>query len=307
MSAPLQEVTDLFQAEALWRFCVPAETVFDLWEVRLAFHRRFGRPLKFLSGNTGSADGTFLPLCWVEESQAWCFFPGETWLGKTWLEQNRLCLGRLPEEKLGEVLRADYHLRYIRPNPACSCLLPEDETGYLFYPPQYRFRIESWWADFGPRRAKKLWRELDALKRQGVHQRLGDLSHFDLMVAMSMARFGKSSYFADDRFRLGFFDMLTFLENMGLLRVTVITSGRKIVAVDFGCVYQGRYTLLAGGTDAGLPGVAKLINLHHLEWACSARIDEVDFLCGDFSWKPLFHLKPRSLYLLASKDMSHFA
>ena len=63
-----------------------------------------------------------------------------------------------------------------------------------------------------------------------------------------------------------------------------------------GALWKGTYTVLAGGTDADFPGVAKLINLHHVEWACLQRLTMVDFLCGNFNWKEGFHLTPRRLY-----------
>jgi hypothetical protein len=37
-----------------------------------------------------------------------------------------------------------------------------------------------------------------------------------------------------------------------------------------------------------------------MQWACSERLNQVDFLCGDFNWKKLFHLTPRPLYLLGN-------
>lgn len=54
--------------------------------------------------------------------------------------------------------------------------------------------------------------------------------------------------------------------------------------------------MFAGGVHASYPGVAKLINLYHMEYACRERFSCVDFLCGDFSWKKLFHLTPRPLF-----------
>jgi hypothetical protein len=70
--------------------------------------------------------------------------------------------------------------------------------------------------------------------------------------------------------------------------------------VDMGCVYQGVYTLLAGGTNSRYLGVAKLINFHHMQRACEEKLKRVDFLCGDFNWKKLFHLTPRPLYLMTN-------
>jgi hypothetical protein len=67
-----------------------------------------------------------------------------------------------------------------------------------------------------------------------------------------------------------------------------------------GSIYRGVYTVMAGGANSRYRGVAKLINLHHMQWACQQRLQRVDFLCGDFHWKKQFHLSPRPLYLLSS-------
>jgi CelD/BcsL family acetyltransferase involved in cellulose biosynthesis len=70
----------------------------------------------------------------------------------------------------------------------------------------------------------------------------------------------------------------------------------KTVAVDVGAEFGGTYTVFLGGTDAEHSGVAKVMNMHHLERACKGKIDKVDFLCGDFHWKKLWHLDPEPLY-----------
>jgi CelD/BcsL family acetyltransferase involved in cellulose biosynthesis len=57
--------------------------------------------------------------------------------------------------------------------------------------------------------------------------------------------------------------------------------------------------VVAGGAAREFTGVAKLINFHHLEWACRERLREVDFLCGEFNWKNRFHLMSRPLYKMA--------
>jgi CelD/BcsL family acetyltransferase involved in cellulose biosynthesis len=75
-----------------------------------------------------------------------------------------------------------------------------------------------------------------------------------------------------------------------------VLVGGKVAAVDIGAVWGSTYTVLAGGTQPDFPGIAKLINLHHIEWACNQNFMEVDFLCGDFNWKNRFHLTPRPLY-----------
>jgi hypothetical protein len=42
------------------------------------------------------------------------------------------------------------------------------------------------------------------------------------------------------------------------------------------------------------------MNMQHLEFACEQRLSRVDFLCGDFHWKKLWHLDPQPLYKYVS-------
>lgn len=77
--------------------------------------------------------------------------------------------------------------------------------------------------------------------------------------------------------------------------VSLEINGR-IVAVDLGTLYRGTYTVFLGGTDLELPGVAKAINMYHIDFAFKKRLSKVDFLCGDFHWKKLWHLDPEPLY-----------
>jgi hypothetical protein len=41
--------------------------------------------------------------------------------------------------------------------------------------------------------------------------------------------------------------------------------------------------------------------MHHITYACEQKLDSVDFLCGDFNWKTLFHLTPAPLYVIEGK------
>ena len=84
-----------------------------------------------------------------------------------------------------------------------------------------------------------------------------------------------------------------------MLRITTLLLGGTVAAVDVGALWNKSYTVIAGATNPAFPGVAKMINFHHLEWSCQQRLDVVDFLCGDFHWKKLWHLDSETLYKFA--------
>jgi hypothetical protein len=45
------------------------------------------------------------------------------------------------------------------------------------------------------------------------------------------------------------------------------------------------------------------MNMQHIEFACHSRVSKVDFLCGDFFWKKLWHLDPEHLYKYVSPEL----
>jgi len=294
-------LSDYDECRRSWNAIMPRETIWDIWEIRSCFDRHYNRPRLFISVEERGEVVGLLPLSWIEESYSHGYFPGETWEGKTWIEQNRIPVRN--EHVLRVILEHcpdDCHLRYLRQMDAISTGNQSvDEIGYLFYPPQFDYDIEKYFKQFSRKSIKRIMRGVADLEARGAEFRYNDLSDFDALVALNLNRYEERSYFHDIRFRESLQELVALLHDRGWLRLTAATIGNKPVAVDMGCVFNNAYTLLAGGTDAECPGIAKLINLHHMQWACEQRIEQVDFLCGEFSWKPMFHLTPRPLYSLA--------
>ena len=297
--AEVRLVEDPAECRRLWQRVMPAELVTDEWSFRACFEAAYRRPRCFIVAEDGAGICGLLPLSWIEEAGYYGYFPGETWQGKTWLEQNRLIA------RDGQVLSAmlaacpgRYHLRYLLAGGVAPAA-PVDEIGYVFSPRQYDYEMDGYFREFSSKSARRIRAEIDALMQRDGHLRHDAASDFDLLVELNLRRYGPDSYFADRRFRDGFGAVMRWLSERGRLRLTTVILAGEVAAVDLGCVYRGVYTLLGGGTNACFPGVAKLINVHHMEYACRQRLEQVDFLCGDFYWKTQFHLTPRPLHLLS--------
>jgi hypothetical protein len=293
--------TDLDECRALWQAVTPMEVITDLWEVRDCFHRYFKRPLNFIVVEDAIGIAGLLPLSYVDEFGCMEYFPGETWQGRTWLEQNRIHRERTSLKAMLSRCRRPYELRYLlqeSEHPDSESAV--DEIGYLFSPPHYDYDIRNYYAEFSHKSIKQILREVAAFEKRGVTFRCDDIDDFDLMIRLNVGRFGKYSYFYDGRFRESFRSLAHWLRANGYLRLTTVLVDNEPAAVDMGSIYRNVYTVMAGGTDARFPGIAKLINLHHIERACRERWEQVDFLCGDFNWKKMFHLTPRPLFLLSN-------
>ena len=290
---------DLEQCKLLWQEALRGDSVFHLWEIRDCFQHTFHRTPFFIVCEDADGLSGLLPLSRVDETGTFAFFPGETWHGRTWLEQNRI-VARSPEvfQALLEAVPADAHIRYVEGEciPPSSIGASVDEIGYLFLPKKYAFSFEAYLSGFPRKTLKRLQRELNSLRERGVTFRHNCRRDIEQLFRMNVEAFGEDSYFYDSRFLHGFERLIAELDRRGALRVTTALVSGTIAAIDVGAVWRKAYTVLAGGTNPDFPGVAKLINFHHLEVACHEHFDSVDFLCGDFGWKRRFRLVARPLY-----------
>jgi hypothetical protein len=301
--------TDLKACRALWERLIIPEYLTDLWEVRECFHRNFRREVYFVAAEDSGEPAGLIPLSWIPEARSFGYFPGEVWQGKTWLEQNRIIArDRDVYAAMRQWLAKEsvtYNLRYLLPDAWLDSSVPVDEIGYLFRPELYGFEMAPYYARFNRRSIKSIRKDVERFYARDLTFRFDDPGDFEGLVRMNIDRFGETSYFADERFLASFRDLMFLLREKGWLRmVTVLIEGVP-AAIDIGAVYNNRYTLLAGGTGADYPGIAKVINLFHMERACEEKYREADFLCGDFAWKTIFHLTPRPLYLTGSHPDYH--
>ena len=290
---------NLEAARGLWQRHWPQQCLFDLWPVRYCFQSQFNYMPYFIVASENHKFRGMLALSWIDEQQCYGNFPGEVWHGKTWLEQNKI-LASDPEvfSALVNHIPGMAKVRYLTHDPrlAGDSGAVVDEVGYLFYPQQYDFSFQTYMQSFSGKSRKKMRSELNRLTDGGVSYRydcFDDLAH---LFRMNLDNFKEQSYFYDARFLRAFENLLAWLQANKMLRVTTVLMGGRIAAVDVGAVWNRSYTVLAGGTHPDFPGVAKLINFHHIEWACRQRLKEVDFLCGEFNWKNRFHLTARPLY-----------
>lgn len=290
-------ITGLDECRGLWQGLMPRDNLTDLWAVRASFHDSFKRAPLFLVHETGGVPDGLLPLSYVAERGDYAYFPGETWHGLTWLEQNRLvAANRDVAVRLLDAVPAECNIRYLDEYSACVSQAETDETGYLFHPEDCGRSLDNHLAKLPAKRRSQYRKTVQSFIDRGYELRINHMPDLAQMISMNLAVFDEQSYFRDRRFRNGFRRLVQWLGVSGLIRVVTVLVDGQIAAIDCGAVYNGAYTVLAGGVNREFPGVAKLINLLHLSYACEQDIREVDFLCGDFGWKDKLHLKSRPLY-----------
>lgn len=301
--ADIRICRDLEEARRLWQAHWPRESLFDLWPVRSCFQMHYDRePWFIVVERQGGIEG-LVALSWIPEEAYFGHFPGEVWHGKTWLEQNRI-LSTSSEvfERMVANIPGTLSVRYLNETDALRCGYPvgPDEIGYLFYPAAYAYSYQTYLQAFPGKTRKKILKDVKRFEKPGVSFRFDCLSDIEWLFRTNLECFQESSYFNDPRFLNSFENLSAWLYTRGMLRVTTLLVGGRVAAVDMGAIWNGTYLVLAGGTNPEFPGVAKVMNLHHIQWACRQRFSSVDFLCGDFNWKSRFRLAMRPLYQLVT-------
>lgn len=295
-------VTDLSACEKLWRCHIKAESVSDLWEFRICFHRHFGNSPHFLILEDTQGIAGILPLSIVDGTETAVFFPGELWQGKTWLERTPIYLREKDLFKdLLSLCPGRSLLRYIDLERETPCSeMDLDEIGYVLYPKRLNYDLMRFKQRFSNKKFKAISKVIESYKNMGCVFHLNRMKDFDVLVDMNIDQFGNQSFMADPRFRESFRDAMEFLYSSKLLRMVSVEINGIIAAVDLGALFRGVYTVFIGGTNRNFHGIAKLINMYHIESSINERFHKVDFLCGDFHWKKLWHLDPEPLYKYAS-------
>ena len=298
-------VTDLDECRLLWNVLGGGRNVSDLWEFRLCFYRYFKNEPFILVLEDARGILGILPLCHLEKEDIFVLFPGETWQGKTWLERTPIYCR--DQDALPELLAACPGRTYLRYVEADENSLPAelelDEIGYLLHPPELHFSMEQYYKRFTWKKLKAIKKEIASLLVPESSWHVNRLPDYDRMVRMNQSRFGSQSYFHDSRFREGFRDVVTWLFQRGWLRMVSLEIRGEIAAVDLGAVFEGTYVVFLGGTHADFCGVAKAMNMQHIEFAMEQGFSRVDFLCGDFYWKKLWHLDPQPLFKFLSPSL----
>ena len=301
-------ITDLEECGKLWETLIRPQTISDEWEFRLCFHRHFNHKPCFLLFKDQDGIAGLVPLSYNTKREQYVFFPGEVWNGKTWLERTPVFVRR-PEmfKYIFSNCPKGSYLRYIQPPQSSGAHeLEIDETGYCLYPPRLGYDIQSYFDRFSNKKRKAIMKTIQLLIGSSSRYHLNRLEDFEALVEMNIQSFGSNSYLYDQRFKNAFRDVMHLLHAKGMLRLVSLEINGKLAAIDLGALYKDTYTVFLGGTRTDMPGVAKVINLNHIEFAFSHKISKLDFLCGDFKWKTLWHLDPEPLYLFkAPKTHSH--
>lgn len=290
------ETTSEFKtAEKWWRTLATDKSVYDLWELRLAYRAGAAAPLNFIAAFDKEKIVALLPLQFSVEYKCWEFFAEE------FVEDNRVFY--LPGY---EKLIPDLYAEAPRPvkiydlagDDAFTRALPLED--YVYYLALDKIEsLEDYLNTLNPKKKRNFRRDFRILEKQGkinlVYNRLAD---FDRLFELSQGRFGSESYLKEEKIREVHRNLLKLKLDWQMISLEI---NGELAAVSLAVFYNQVYYYLNSGADfLKFPECGNYLNRLNLERALALRAKVFNVGLGDCGWKRRWDFKtiPQYKYIV---------
>jgi hypothetical protein len=292
--------TNLEKCRLLWNEFSPNESLFDLWDFRLAFWRGYQYQPYFITLSFQEKTISLLPLWFDKEDNQY------TWFGGSWHDEN-IFFTKSPKTipLLLKLVPGKTKLFCIRSQEEitdCDNFLETDEEKYVLNLKNFS-SIDNFWEILKKKRRynlKRDWKKIQALNPKII---INDFSHLENLFKLNINRFegmvlsdNKSSFLTKEKQKT-FREIINLAKDYQVRMISTVIRG-QVVAVDLVALYHQVYYCLAGGCDVGnYSGLGGFANLQLIKDAIEMKnVDLIDFLQGDVNWKNSWRLEKRPLF-----------
>lgn len=294
--------SDLNKCQKLWEEFSTRESLFDLWDFRLAFWRGHKFSPYFITLSFQEKVLSVLPLWFDGEDQQY------TWFASSWPEDNLFFTKRIDTiPLLLKLVPGKARLFCIRSQEGITDqpgLLEKDEEKYVLDIKEFT-SMDNFWNLLKKKKRynlKRDWKKIQSLNPKIVYD---DFSHLENLFKLNIGRFdgmvlddSKSTFLPKEK-QVIFKEIVNLAKDYKVRMISTIIDN-KIVAVDLVAIYNNIYYCLAGGCDVeGYSGLGTFANLKLIEDAISLGVEKIDFLQGDLNWKASWRLTPIPLFKFA--------
>lgn len=297
--------TDLRKCEILWKKFSTNQSLFDLWNLRLAFWRGYRYEPYFITLSFHNDIISVLPLWFDQEDGQY------TWFGGSWPDEN-VFFTKMPQTVplLVKLIPGKVRLFCIRTQEGITNqenLLESDEEKYILNLDGFK-NLGDFLARLKKKKRYNLKRDLKKIESQNPKVIYDQFDHLENLFKLNINRFdgmlleeGKSTFLPKEK-------QETFREIIklsGKYRVRMISTviDQKIISVDLVAIYKDIYYCMGGACDVeNYSGLGTFANLQLIEDAIQIGAKRIDFLQGDCNWKASWKLETLPLFKY-SKDV----
>ncbi len=303
----LKITNEITECQNLWQQFSPDESIFDLWEIRVAFYNGYKFNPYFLSFYKDQEIIGLLPL-WFNSNPTFgklvSDFEKYTWFGGGWPEDNLFFVKN--EDIIPLMLLAapkPLELACVQPLPKYDFL--ESLTGWSLEEDKKYFldlsnvkTIDDFLAHLKKKKRYNLKRDKRRILEHSPKIIIDSGSNLEKMFELSIERFktkypddpSEQSAFEDPRRKVVFRDLVSNADKYQARLITTIINA-KVEAVEFGLVYKKTYYAFNAGVDVShFSGLGVFSNLLVIEDALNLGCTKIDFLESDNNWKASWQL-----------------
>ena len=300
-----QIFSDILECKLLWNTFSPHQTIYDVWEFRLAFYLAYQHQPYFIVLYHQQAPVGLLPLWYDSDKQHY------DWFGSYWHEHNNFWVTdqqHLPF--LLESLPTPIVLKAINPSqikklngqlPPNLILQPDEPTFALNF--DQITNHEDYFKTLKKKtryNLKRDWLKIAQLNPIVTYDRFNDIQ---ALIELNTQRFldkGEQPDCLDPRRAQALKNLLILaLESRAYqIRMISIEIEQQLAVVDMIAIYQDIYYSIKGGSDLrNFPGIGNYINLLEIDDACLLKMKKIDFLQSPQGWKYTW-FQPQELWML---------
>jgi len=279
-------VSDIKQAEKLWKTFSPNRYFWDLWDVRQCFIEGANYPVHFIVSYTNEEISGILPLWHDLRDNSYYFIGGEFPENNQFFIKDKrqipLFLKQCPPKT---------YLYYLQPDDKDFFNgTTDDLEKYFLNPPDYS-NLDNFIKTFSKKHRNNLKHDLRIIQENGYTAIINNYPSniISLIKDYNIERFGEESFFGDAGFVKSMEKLLTFAKKNGLEQVITIEKNGQTVGAVLAVYYNKIYTMIIGGSNPKINNLGKLLMFKHFENAFSLQAQTIDLMSGG-GWKDLWHL-----------------
>ena len=283
----IRVVTELHEAENLWRELSPRRVIFDDWDFRFVFYKYDPQPLSFRAAYEVS-DGReelvgLMPLVDYPEF-GYGFFAEEP------CEENRVFIKSGHDEavqKIYESLTGKTQFYDISGEDEYTQKLTLEDHKYMLPLAGFKSFADFTEARLSSKRRHSLEKELVAIENLQPEVVMNDFGDLENLFKLNLKSFAEESYLSKEAEKNPWRELVKAPFNWRLISLRL---NGQTVAVSLGVLYNGYYHYLLTGVDfASYPGLGKYLNKTSIEEAIKMGAKYFDAGLGDCGWKHLWH------------------
>ena len=287
-------ISDLEEAEKVWRALSPNEMIYDLWDFRYAFYKVYSYPLYFYTVYDNDEPVALLPLQFNKDWNGLEFIAEElAYDNHPFIKKGYEYL--IPElfnevtmrTKIFDIAGIDEFTKG----------LPLEENSVYFYNIELYNNFDDYLLNAFPNGRKRynFNRLLLNLERDhDVKVIYDDYSDLELLMDFNTKYFGDESYLRTKEERQPFFDLIKLAYNWKM--ITIEIDGKKL-ACSLSLTYKDTYYYLIVGSDiTEVPDAFKYLTKINLAEAIKNKVKIFNCALGRGGWKEYWHLNKYPQY-----------